>query len=106
MTFLEVQALKKTLSHNVIRWGMEPKLLSADELTCDVMVQNELNDSAGLVRALFERYTAAKGGGEGDVELGDHADEAEGRQIMAGNAGDVDGGFKMGGPYERHPDGN
>jgi hypothetical protein len=86
---LGVQALKKTLSHNVIRWGMEPKLLSADELTCDVMVQNELNDSAGLVRALFERYTAAKGGGEGDVELGDHADEAEGRQIMAGNAGDV-----------------
>ncbi len=84
---LGVQALKKMLSQNIIRWGMTPKLMAADELTCDAVVHNELHECAGLVRALFDRYATSPSpvGQDGRNE----DDEAEGRQIMAGNVGDT-----------------
>ncbi len=85
---LGVQALKKMLSQNIIRWGMTPKLLAADELTCDAVVHHELNECAGLVRALFERYATSSSPGRPQDGL-DEDDEAEARQIMAGNTGDT-----------------
>eukprot|EP01043_Picozoa_sp_COSAG02_P028166 COSAG02_NODE_1695_length_11271_cov_8.120659_6_plen_540_part_00 len=83
---LGVQALKKMLSQNIICWGMTPKLMAADDLTCDAVVHNELHECAGLVRALFERYASSSSIGQ---DGRDEDDEAEGRQIMAGNAGDT-----------------
>lgn len=79
-----VQALKKTLTQNIIRWGMKPKIMAADELTCDAVVHNELHESAGLVRSLFQRYAMPPSSDRLGNES-DQVDEAEGRQIMAGD---------------------
>ena len=89
---LGVQALKKMLSQNIIRWGMRPKVLAADELTCDAVVHMELHECAGLVRALFQRYStpsSSSSSGRTDDESGQRDDEVEGRQIMASNTGDT-----------------
>ena len=87
------QALEKMLTSSIVRYGMEPALLplDVDSLTCDVIVQDELAESAALVRLLFERYAVQKKEAAQDNE----DDEAEGREIMAGNAGASDGRSKM-----------
>ena len=81
-------AVQKLLKQNVLRWAMHPKLGDSDALTCDHMVQTALAEHAGLVRVLFRHYAASgsrRGGGGGSSDEGSSDD---GREIMAGHAGE------------------